>query len=159
MELSDIQKLVLNSVTIIAWMMGIAISIVAAIKGKRMKKEMGVSVKMYFMLVGITEILYTIGAAMILSAMGINTFRHLANLEIWKFYQIISSLDVSTIQIIGIVGWVGFLLNRSVSFLTPTYLLVSGGKKLHRYFFWSAWTEISLETMMTILLFLTLTMK
>jgi hypothetical protein len=159
MEFTDIHKLVLNAITVIAWAMGIVISVVAAIKGNKMKEDMGVSAKIYFMLVGITEIFYTIGAAMILSAMGINVFQHLAKLEIWKFYQVVSSLDVSTIRIIGIVGWIGFLINRSMSFVTPAYLLVAGGKKLHRYFFWSAWTEISLETMMTVLLFTTLNIK
>lgn len=156
MELSELHKIMLNAVTFVAWILGIVISVVAVAKGKKMKEEMGVSYKTYLSLVAITEVFYTIGAVMILSAMGINVMQHLAKLEFWKFYQIISKFDMSTIKIIGIVGWVGFAINRGISFISPGYLLVVGGKKLPKYFFYSAWTEVTLETTMTALIFITL---
>ena len=156
MELSEVNKIFLNIATTIAWLLGIFISVVAVAKGKRLKEAAGVSFKTYLSLVAITEVLYTIGAIMILSAMGINVMQHLAKLEIWKFYQIISKFDISTIQIIGFVGWVGFVINRSISFLSPGYLLIYGGKKLPRYFFYSAWTEVTLEVITSILIFITL---
>jgi hypothetical protein len=156
MELSEVNKIFLNIATTIAWLLGIFISVVAVAKGKKLKEESGVSFKIYLSLVAITEVLYTIGAIMILSAMGINVMQHLAKLEIWKFYQIMSKFDISTIQIIGFVGWVGFVINRSISFLSPGYLLIYGGKKLPRYFFYSAWTEVTLEVITSILIFITL---
>lgn len=93
---------------------------------------------------------------MILSAMGINVMQHLVKLEIWKFYQIISKFDISTIQIIGVIGWIGFVINRSISFLSPGYLLIYGGRKLPKYFFYSAWTEVTLEIVTSVLIFITL---
>jgi len=152
----EIQKIALNLITVVAWALGVLISLVAVVKGRKMKEELGVSFKTYMLLVGLTEILYTIGAAMILSAMGINVMRHLANLEIWKFYQLISRIDWSTVKIIGIIGWIGFVVNRTISFVSPGYLLIAGGKRLPRYFYYSAWTEIWLETVMTCLIFLSL---
>lgn len=156
MELSEVNKIFLNIVTTIAWLLGIFISVVAVAKGKKMKEKMGVSFKTYLSLVAITEVLYTIGAIMILSAMGINVMQHLAKLEIWKFYQIVSKFDISTIQIIGVIGWIGFVINRSISFLSPGYLLIYGGRKLPKYFFYSAWTEVTLEIVTSVLIFITL---
>ena len=156
MQLSEIQKIILNFITVISWALGILISIVAASKGRKMKEQMGVSFKTYLLLVSITEVLYTIGAAMILSAMGINVMKHLARLEFWRFYQIMRGFDLTTIKIIGIVGWIGFIINRSISFLSPGYLLLYGGRKLPKYFYYSAWTEIGLESFMTVLIFVSL---
>jgi hypothetical protein len=156
MELSEVNKILLNIATIIAWLFGIFISVVAVAKGKKLREEAGVSFKTYLSLVAVTEVLYTIGAIMILSAMGINVIQHLARLEIWKFYQIMSKFDMSTIQLIGVVGWIGFVINRSISFLSPGYLLIYGGKKLPKYFFYSAWTEVTLEVITSILIFITL---
>lgn len=156
MNLPEIQKVILNSITIVAWALGIFISFFMVARGIKRKGEIGVSFKTYFILVVITEIFYAIGAAMILTAMGINTIQHLANLELWKFYQIISKIDLTTIKIVGIVGWVGFAINRSVSFLSPGYLIVYGRKKLPKFFYYSALTEVSLETFMTVLIFVSL---
>lgn len=149
-------ELLVNATTVVAWVLGIVISVVAVAKGRAMKEEMGVSLRTYLSLVATTEVLYTVGAAMILSAMGINVMRHLADLDFWKFYEVVSRIDMTTIEIIGVVGWFGFVLNRGVSFLSPGYLLVAGGEKLHPYFRASAWTEILLETATTILIFLSL---
>lgn len=151
--------LLVNATTVVAWTLGIIISVVAVAKGRVMKEEMGVSIRVYLSLVAATEILYTVGAIMVLSAMGVNVMQHLAKLDFWKFYEIVGQFDVTTIELIGTVGWLGFLLNRSVSFLSPTYLLVAGGKKLHSYFRISAWTEILLEIATTILIFLSLWFK
>ncbi len=57
--------------TIVAWGIGIAISVVAVAKGSKMKDEMGVSLKTYLSLVAITEVLYTVGGLMVLAAMGV----------------------------------------------------------------------------------------
>ena len=156
MNFSELHKLVFNGITIVAWALGIIISVIAVSKRKEMKEESGVSLGTYMSLVVVTEIIYTIGAVMILSAMGINVMQHLAKLELWKFYQIVSHIDMSTIEIIGIVGWVGFVINRSISYVSPAYLLIRGGRKLPKYFFYSAWTEVALETMLTILIFISL---
>jgi hypothetical protein len=152
----EIQKIILNLITFSAWALGILISVVAVVKSQKMKDELGVSFKTYMVLVGITEVIYVIGAAMILSAMGINTMQHLAKLEIWKFYQIMSRFDWSTVKIIGIIGWIGFVINRFISFVSPGYLLLSGGKRLPRYFYYSAWTEVGLEALLTALIFISL---
>jgi hypothetical protein len=156
MQLSEIQKIILNFITVISWALGILISIVAATKGRKMREKLGVSFKTYILLVSITEVLYTIGAAMILSAMGINVLKHLARLEFWKFYQIMSKFDLTTIKIIGTLGWIGFVINRSISFLSPGYLLLYGGRMLPKYFYYSALTEVGLETFMTVLIFISL---
>ena len=156
MELSEVNKIFLNIATTIAWLLGIFIIAVIVVKGRKMKEEMGVSFKTYLSLVAITEVFYTIGAIMILSAMGINVMHHLARLEFWKFYQITSRFDISTIQIIGVIGWIGFVINRSISFLSPGYLLIYGGRKLPKYFFYSAWTEVTLEVITSVLIFITL---
>jgi hypothetical protein len=154
--MSEWVKIAVNAATIVAWALGIAISVVAVAKGRKMKDEMGVSLKTYLSLVVTTEILYTIGALMILAAMGINVAQHLANLEFKKIYEIMSQFDVTTIKLIGILGWIGFLMNRGVSFLSPGYLILAGGKKLHPYFRASAWTEIALELVTTVLVFISL---
>jgi len=159
MNFSEFHKVVFNGITIIAWAMGIIISLVAVSKRKEMKEGSGISCGTYLSLVVVTEIIYTIGAAMILSAMGINVMQHLAKLEFWKFYQIVSHIDMSTIEIIGIIGWVGFVINRSISYVSPAYLLIRGGRKLPKYFFYSAWTEVTMETMLTILIFVSLSEK
>lgn len=152
----ELQKIALNVITLMAWGLGILISLVAVVKGRKIKDDLGVSFKTYMALVGATEIVYIVGAAMILSAMGVNVLQHLANLEIWKFYQIMSRFDWNTVRIIGIIGWIGFAINRSISFVSPGYLLIAGGKRLPRYFFYSAWTEIGLETVLTTLIFFSL---
>jgi len=156
MELSEVNKIFLNIGTTIAWLLGICIIAVMVVKGKKMKEEMGVSFKTYLSLVAITEVFYTIGAIMISSAMGINVMQHLARLEFWKFYEITSRFDISTIQIIGVIGWIGFVINRSISFLSPGYLLIYGGRKLPKYFFYSAWAEVTLEVITSVLIFITL---
>lgn len=156
MQLSEIHKIFLNVTTIFAWVLGICISFFAVAKGRKMKEKLGVSFKAYLILVGTTEIFYIIGAAMILSSMGINVMRHLANLEFWKFYEIINKFNWATIEIIGIIGWIGFAVNRLVSFLSPGYLLIYGGKRLPKYFYYSACTEIGLETFLTLLIFVSL---
>lgn len=152
-------SLLVNATTVVAWALGIVISVVAVAKGSAMKEEMGVSLRVYFSLVATTEVLYTVGALMILSAMGINVIQHLADRDFWRFYEIVSQFDVTTIEIIGAVGWAGFVLNRGVSFLSPGYLLMAGGARLHPYFRVSAWTEILLEVATTILIFLSLWFK
>lgn len=156
MKLSEIQKIILIFITVIAWSIGIFISISAAKKGRQMKEDMGVSFKTYILLIGITEILYTVGAVMILSAMSFSVLQYLARLEFWKFYGIISKFDIATTKIIGVIGWIGFAINRSISFLCPGYLLLSGGRKLPKYFYYSAWMEIGLETLLTLLIFVSL---
>lgn len=156
MQLSEINKIVLNIFTTVAWLLGIVISVVAVALGRKMKERMGVSFKTYLSIVAITEIFYIIGAIMILSAMGVNVMQHLARLEFWRFYQIVSKFDMTTIQIIGVIGWIGFVINRTVSFLSPGYLLIYGGRRLPKYFFYSAWTEVTLEVMTSLLIFVTL---
>jgi hypothetical protein len=152
-------SLLVNATTVVAWALGIFISVVAVAKGSVMKEAMGVSLKVYFTIVATTEILYAVGALMILSAMGINVMQHLANRDFWKFYEIISQFDMATIELIGALGWTGFVINRGTSFLSPGYLLIAGGEKLHPYFRVSAWTEILLEIATTILIFLSLWFK
>ena len=149
-------KIAVNAATFVAWVLGIAITAVAVAKGKKMRDEMGVSIRVYLSLAGITEVVYTIGALMILSAMGINVMQHLANLEFQQVYTLLSKFDLSTIQIVGVVGWMGFVINRTVSFLSPGYLLIAGGKKLHPYFRRSAWLEVCLEIVTTVLVFISL---
>lgn len=145
-----------NAVTVVAWATGIGITLAAVSKGRTMRDDMGVSIKIYLVLAMLTEVLYTIGALMILAAMGINVTQHLARLEFQMAYTIVSSFDVTTIELVGVLGWVGFVINRGVSYVSPAYLLIAGGAKLHRYFRISAWTEVSLETLITLLLFYTL---
>ncbi len=154
---SPLMKLIVNVTTGIDWILGIAISVVAVSKGKSMKSEMGVSVSKYFALVAVTEVLYAVGALMILSAMGLNVMRYLVELNVSGLvFELLGRFDISTIRIIGLVGWIGFVLNRTVSFISPSYLLIAGGKRLHYYFRVSAWTEITLEFATTILVFLSL---
>lgn len=154
--LNEWLKIGVNAATVVAWILGIAITVVAVAKGSKMRDQMGVSLKIYLTLAGVTEVLYTIGALMILAAMGVNVMQHLANLEFRKVYEIVSSFDVATIKLIGVLGWVGFVVNRGVSFLAPGYLLIAGGKRLHPYFRASAWTEVSLEIVTTVLVFISL---
>lgn len=156
MKLSEIQKLILIFITLIAWTLAIFISLTALKKGRKMKEEMGISFKTYLLLVGTTEVLYTVGAAMILSAIGVSVLQHLARLDVWRSYRTINKFDVATVKIIGTIGWTGFVINRSISFLCPGYLLLYGGKKLPKYFYYSAWTEIGLETLLTLLIFISL---
>lgn len=156
MELTTIHKVFLNAATVIAWALGIVISVVAVAKGKKMRQEFGVSYKTYLALVGITEVFYAIGAMMILSSMGVNVMGHLARLEIWEFCRVVLSFDLSTIRIIGLVGWIGFIINRTISFVSPGYLLIWGGRKLPAYFLYSACTEVLLEIVTTALVFISL---
>ena len=156
MSVNEWMSVLVNAVTVVAWMTGIGITLAAVAKGRNMRDEMGVSIKVYLTLAVVTEVLYTLGALMILAAMGINVTQHLARLEFQSAYDIVSRFDVTTIELVGIVGWVGFVINRGVSYLSPGYLLIAGKDKLHRYFRVSAWTEISLETLITLLLFVTL---
>ena len=152
----ELLKLALNLITMVAWALGILISLFVVAKGRKMKNELGVSFKTYMILVGITELVYIIGAAMILSAMGINTLQHLANLNFWKFYELMGRFDWPTVKIIGALGWIGFVINRFISFISPGYLLIAGGKRLPRYFYYSAWTEVGIETVLTALIFISL---
>jgi|GEM_PF-1125741 len=150
-------KLIVNATTAVDWVLGIMISVVAVSKGKSMKSEMGVSVSRYFAVVAVTEVLYAVGALMILSAMGMNVMRYLVELDLSGLvFGLLERFDVTTIRIVGIVGWIGFVLNRTVSFVSPSYLLIAGRGNLHPYFRMSAWTEIALETATTVLVFLSL---
>ena len=156
MRLSDLHIILINLATVFAWATGIGISAFAAIKGKKMQEQMGVSAKTYLFLVGITEVFYIIGAMLILSSMGTNIVQHLANMEFSEVFNIVKSLDMTTIKVIGTLGWVGFVINRSISFIGPGYLIVYGGNKLHPFFWWSARVEIGLEVVMTMLIFTSL---
>ena len=156
MELTELQKLGINAATIITWITGIGVALVAAVKGKKMSAEMGVSAKTYLILVGVVEIFYTLGAIMILSAMGINIMKYLADMEFGKVFGAVKDLDMTTVKIIGVMGWIGFIINRSVSFLSPAYLIIYGGRKLHPFFWWSARLEVCLEIFMTCLIFTSL---
>ncbi|MBI2439445.1 MAG: hypothetical protein HYV45_02505 [Candidatus Moranbacteria bacterium] len=157
--MDDWLKIFVNGATIVAWAIGIGISVVAVVKGKKMQSVIGVPLQTYLFLVAFTELVYIIGAIMILAAMGINVTQHFANLEFYRAYEILKSFDVTTIKIIGWLGWLGFFVNRSISFLSPGYLLVVGGKKLHPYFFFSAWIEIVLEIFITVFIFVSLWWK
>ena len=154
--MSEWMKIAINATTVVAWVLGVVISVVAVAKGTKMKSEMGVSLRTYLSLVAVTEVFYIIGALMILAAMGMNVAQHLARLEFRAVYEIVNQFDVTTIKIVGIVGWVGFVINRGVSFLSPGYLILAGGKRLHPYFQASAWTEIGLEIITTVLVFVSL---
>jgi hypothetical protein len=156
MHFSEIQKILLNAAAVIAWGIAIGITFFAVSKGRKMKAELGVSFKTYIVLVGITEIFYVIGAVMILFAMGINVMHHLAKLEIGQFYQIANGLDWSATRVVSTIGWIGYIMNRSVSFLSPGYLLIYGGKKLPKCIYYSAWTEVGLETGLSTLIFVSL---
>ncbi len=146
-------KLIMNAATVVAWVLGIFLSVFAVSKGSKLKEEMGVSFGMYMTLVGVTEVIYSVSALLILSAMGINVVQYLVELNFRQALAILQSFDVTTIQIVGVLGWVGFVINRLISYVSPLYLLIAGGKKLHRYFVISAWTEITLETTLTVALF------
>lgn len=156
MGLSSAQKTVLDIITIIGWALEVLVIIFILSKRNKLKEETGLSFKTYLALVGVTEIFYVIGAIMVLSAMGINIMRHLSKLEFWKFSQVISRFDMSTINVIGAIGWFGFVINRFISFLSPGYLLINGGKRLPKYVYLSSWIEIGLEILITILIALSL---
>lgn len=152
MDLSSIHKTLLNVITVIVWALGILVILFVLSKGKELKPETGVSLRTYLAIVGIAEIFYVIGALMILSAMGLNVMRHLVELEPWKLSQAVESLDIGTVKIVGSVGWAGFAINRSISFLAPGYLLVYGGRRLPGYIYLSIWAEIGLETLTSALI-------
>lgn len=157
MKLSALHKIILNAVTlVVAVIVVVILALVITKGGKMMQEQTGVSYKTYLLLVVIAEIFWIVGAVMILSAMGINVMQNLAQLKLWKFYQVISKFDATTIRLVGIVGWIGFVMNRSISFLSPGYLLIFGGRKLPSYLFYLAWTEVGLEIFMTMLIFVTL---
>ncbi len=139
-----------------AWALEVIVIIYVLSKRNEIKEETGVSMKTYLALVAMAEIFYVIGAAMVLSAMGMNVMRHLSELQLWKFPEIMSRLDIGAVNVIGAVGWSGFVINRSISFLNPGYLLIYGGKRLPRYIYFSSWIEIGLEILITILMALAL---
>ncbi len=150
------QRIALNGVTVAAWILGICIMCIIVAKRKKMQQEAGVSVKTYLSLVVAVEILYIVGVIMILTAMGLHVMQHLARLEFRSVYGILQDFDMSTVRFVGVMGWIGFGLNLSVSFLTPLYLLIKGGRKLHRHLRFLAWTEIGLESFIAILIFASL---
>ncbi len=156
MNLGDTIRLLINFTTMIT--MAIVIVIVARViqKRKQMTAEMGVSGTTYLMIVGVVEIFYTTGLIMILSAMGVNVLEHLQHLEFGKFFKAIDSVDVSKLKFIGKIGWTGFAMNCAVTFIAPGYLLTRGGKKLPKFIYYSAWTEIGLELIVITLVFTSL---
>lgn len=149
-------KIATNVATIVTWALTIAITMAAIVQGKKLGDKSGISIKKYLFCMAITEVLYTIGSIMVLSAMGVNVVQHLASLDIWKAHEIVGSLNATTIKTIGIFGWIGFAINAVVVFLSPVYVIVAGGKDLHPYFKISAWTEIVLEIITTIMIFVSL---
>lgn len=156
MKLTEIIHLLINFTTLIT--MAIVIVIVARIVQKRkdLTQEMGVSGKTYLLIVGTVEVFYTTGFIMILSAMGINVIQHLQNLEFGKFFSAIDSVDVSRMKFVGALGWIGLGINCVVTFIAPGYLLLRGGKKLPKFIYLSAWTEIVLELIVITLVFTSL---
>ena len=157
--MSELQKLLIDVFTLVACACGILIGASVLMKGKLMEVEAGISFKIYLTLVGITEVFYVMGAVLIISAMGVNILHHLAKLELLTFCRMVKKFDMKTVQVIGMMGWIGFIINRSVSFLSPGYLLFSGGRRLPRYLFYSAWTEVCLECIITALLFMALKVR
>jgi len=156
MKLSEVISLSINFTTLIT--MAIVIVIVARVvqKRKEMTQAIGVSGTTYLMIVGIVEVFYTAGLIMILSAMGINVLQHLQHLEFGRFFKAIDSVDVSGMKFVGTLGWAGFALNCAVTFIAPGYLLIRGGKKLPKFIYFSAWTEIGLEMIVITLIFISL---
>lgn len=156
LQLSDIQKVFTDALVIASWTIGMVITLLVAAKRREMREEIGVSVRTYMTIVVLVEIFYVLGAVMILSAMGVNMMKHLAELRFWKCYEIVNRLDWRTVKLVSVAGWVGFVINRTVSFLSPGYLLLAGGRKLPRYFYYSAWLEIGVETSLTALILFSL---
>lgn len=156
MQLSEIQKLVLDGTALATGAIVIIITFGIIAKRRELKANSGVSLRVYLTLLASVEIFWIAGAAMILSAMGVNVMGHLARLDVSKFFSAVDKLDIKTMRIIGIVGWVGFAVNRGVSFVSPGYILIAGGRKLPRFMLYSAVLEISLETLATIVIFLAL---
>lgn len=156
MKLTEIIHLLINFTTLIT--MAIVIVIVARVVQKRkdLTQEMGVSGKTYLLIVGTVEVFYTTGLIMILSAMGINVIQHLQNLEFGKFFSAIDSVDVSRMKFVSTLGWIGLGINCVVTFIAPGYLLLRGGKKLPKFIYFSAWTEIALELIVITLIFTSL---
>lgn len=156
MKLTEIIHLLINFTTLIT--MAIVIVIVARVaqKRKELTQEIGVSGKTYLLIVGIVELFYTTGLIMILSAMGINVLQHLQNLEFGKFFKAIDSVDVSKMKFVGTLGWIGLGINCVVTFIAPGYLLLGGGKKLPKFIYVSAWTEIVLELIVITFIFTSL---
>jgi|SRR6185369_2737614 len=154
--MSEWSKVALNIVTFVAWAIGIAVTLYIVTRRKKMQEQMGISTKTYLSLVIGVEILYSTGVVLILSAMGINVLQHLARLEFREVYGILSHFDRGAIQLVGIMGWVGFLINFGVSFITPTYVLWAGGDRLHPDIRFLAKAEIWLEVATALLIFITL---
>jgi hypothetical protein len=156
MQLGEFVRLAINLTTIVT--MVIVVVVVALIIRRKgdLSKEIGVSGKTYLLIVGAVEIVYTTGIILILYAMGVNVLQHLQNLEFGKFLSAIDSVDVSKMKFAGTLGWIGFGMNCAVTFLAPGYLLIRGGKKLPRFIWVSAWTEIGLETIVISLVFTSL---
>lgn len=151
--MSEWGKIILNIVTFVAWIIGIGVTLYVV---SRRKKLQGISAKTYLSVVVGVEMLYTTGVVLILTAMGINVIQHLARLEFREVYGILSHFDRSTIRVVGIMGWVGFFINFGVSFVTPAYLLIAGGEKLHPQIRFLAKAEIWLEIVTAMLIFITL---
>ncbi len=155
-KMDEWQKISLNIVTIVAWAIGIGLTLYVITRRKKMQEQMGISAKTYLSLVVGVEILYTTGVILILTAMGINVMQHLVRLEFQRAYTVLSQFDHSTIRLVGVMGWVGFFINMGVSFVTPVYLLIAGGDKLHPRIRFLARTEIWLEIVTAVLIFITL---
>lgn len=156
MKPGEIIQLLVNFTTLITIVIVIVIVARVIQKRKELTEEIGVSGKTYLLIVGTVEIFYTTGLIMILSAMGINVLQHLQNMEFGKFFKAIDSVDVSKMKFVGTLGWIGFTMNCAVTFIAPAYLLLQGGKKLPKFIYISAWTEIGLELIIITLIFISL---
>ncbi|MFA7319554.1 MAG: hypothetical protein WC022_03105 [Parcubacteria group bacterium] len=156
MKLKELIQLLLNITTLITIV--VAIIIVARIAKRKgeLTEATGVSGRTYLILVGVVEVCYTAGLLLILSAMGVNVLQHLQNLEFGKLVAAVDSVDLSNLKFAGTLGWVGLGINSTTSFLAPGYLLVRGGKKLPRFIYISAWTEVGLEMIVISLVFISL---
>ncbi len=156
MQLSELQKLILDGAALATGVIVVFITLGIVAKRKEIREESGVSLKVYLTLIGSVEVFWIVGVVMILSAMGVNVMQDLTRLEVVKFFSVVEHFDVKTMHVIGIIGWVGFAMNRGVSFVSPAYLLIIGGRKLPRFIFYSAVMEVSLEALATVVIFLAL---
>jgi hypothetical protein len=145
MNLSEIIRLLVNLITIITIFITVVIVGLIVRKRKDLAEEFGVSGKLYLFLVFSAEVIYTVGLMLILSALGVNVLVHLQNLGFAKFMKTIHSADLAKVKFTSTLGWVGLVLNCSIAFLAPGYLLVKGGKRLPKLIRYSALTEIILE--------------
>ena len=159
MNITETIKLIINITTMITIGIVIIISIFLFRSRKEIKERAGVSLKTYLWILGIVEVFYDIGIILILYAMGVNVLNHLQHLEFGKFFRAIDSVDVSKMKYAGTIGWIGFAMNCSVSYVAPAYLLIKGGKSLPRLIYSAAWTEIGLETVVRALVFISLFLR